>query len=263
MPVNYEKRSCGYSLKMNMYKAVRSFVRFLALKQALPMKRWETLKDARPSKRSFPAKKTVLTKDKAEALIAANMQWRINRPIITRYLMDTAFHLMIYAGLRAVEVSRLRLQDVDLPNNRLLLFGKGNKYRTVGIMEPLKESLQVWLAHYRPKNEREELLISRDGKPVTYNAMRIAISRLRAKLGFDITLHGLRRTAATVWTSEMNMPIPYAQRLLGHADQATTSGYILPDETAAIEFMNNHNAESGKPKDDNDNLLMQLLSQNH
>lgn len=261
MPVNHEERRCGYGHKMNMYKAARSFTKFLAMKRHIPMQTHDALKEARPSKRFYPARQTVLNAEQTKALLEANLNWREARTEYQRHLMHTAFCLMIYGGLRAMEVINLKLADVDLNNRVMLLFGKGNKYRKVGICPELAEALTVWIKRYRPATAKAELLTNKKGAPLTYNQLRITMGRMRQRVGFDITLHGLRRTFATENVNHGGMPLPFAQVALGHSDIKTTMGYVKTNENDAVNWLATSGCTQAKPTTQStDELLLALLT---
>lgn len=136
--------------------------------------------------------------------------------------------LMLDTGLRVGELVRLKLSDVDLDRGTFKVIGKGNKEREV----PLEEASTAALRRYldkRPQAEIEALFLSRSGKPLTGNAVRLMLHRLRDKLDVDrLYPHLLRHTFARLYLEHGDLRS--LQAILGHASVTTTADiYLDPD----------------------------------
>ena len=146
-----------------------------------------------------------------------------------------------FTGLRAGELCSLRLQDVDLINRKLFVYlGKGKKNRVVGICNRLYEYLSEYLK-VRPKTDLDNFFVSISnvtGKPVPIQkgVLLHKVKRLSKRLGFDVNLHGLRRTFATI-AANAGKPINIISLALGHSDLKTTQGYLMTTQDEVIKEM--------------------------
>ena len=68
-----------------------------------------------------------------------------NKRYVTGHRNLVMLHLMLNAGLRASEVLKLQVKDVDLNAGKLMIReGKGKKDRAVWLNEETLELLQKW-----------------------------------------------------------------------------------------------------------------------
>jgi integrase/recombinase XerD len=143
-------------------------------------------------------------------------------------------------GARASELCALRLEDLDLPQKRVLLHGKGNKVRTV----PLWDSTLAFLRTY-PKSERrvpksahhDFLFINQRRTRLTrsglYALCKYYLTRARNKLP---ALEHKRLHPVHLWryTTASHLllagvDITVIQEWLGHASVDTTCRYkVIP-----------------------------------
>ena len=151
-------------------------------------------------------------------------------------LLDrTWFYLLGEAGLRLSEVCDLRLGDVDLTAQRLVVRqGKNNRDRTI----PLSPTLQAALTAYLPmrgKAQTDHLLIHRQ-RAVKEGLIRYRLHRYGQQAQVKVSPHRLRHTLATRLLNE-GMPITSLQRLLGHEKLETTLVYArVHDETVRRDY---------------------------
>ena len=166
-----------------------------------------------------------LSEADVEALLAAP---DIGEPIGLR---DRAMLEVLYAcGLRVTELISLTLEQVNLRQGVLRVFGKGSKERLV----PLGEEAMVWVARY-VRDSRPLLL---DGKPsdVLFPSLRgeqmtrqtfwyrIKHQARVAGISKSLSPHTLRHAFAThLLNHGANLRV--VQMLLGHSDLSTTQIY--------------------------------------
>jgi integrase/recombinase XerD len=150
-----------------------------------------------------------------------------------RGLRDRALLSLAYAaGLRASELVRLRLADVDLQRGIAQAFGKGNKRRLVPLGEVALAHLEQYLrarANAPPgRNDQGWLFPSRGGRPLTRAAFwKLAAKHARsAGLSDRVHPHRLRHSFATHLLAG-GADLRSVQALLGHADVGTTEVYTL------------------------------------
>jgi site-specific recombinase XerD len=147
--------------------------------------------------------------------------------------------LLVGSGLRVSELCGLRVADVYLSNGRadlLVRRGKGGKSRLVAISERLAEYLRRFLARRTPEGRDLEperpMFLSERGRALTRSALhRIWKTALR-RAGLSTTwgVHATRHSYA-VEIYRKTRDLRLTQRLLGHANVATTTVYAnLLDE---------------------------------
>ena len=147
-------------------------------------------------------------------------------------LRDRAFLEVLYAtGARISEAAGLAVDDVDLAQGLVRLFGKGSKERVVPIYHLAAESVRSYLATGRPALVREgrttnSLFLSTRGNPMSADALRTVFERRVAKAHLDpsLTPHAMRHTFATELLSG-GADLRSVQELLGHESLATTQVY--------------------------------------
>ncbi len=230
----------SFSKKDNIYKAIRSFTRYLIAQKLATESLLSDLKQAKP-KRLYPAKKIHCTQEQFEKLLEEASK-KVNPQTDYDVLLNSATIATIgFTGLRASELCNLRMQDVDLINRKLFVYlGKGKKNRVVGICNRLYDHLVKYL-EARPKANVENFFVtisSSIDKPVAFNrdVLLHKVKRLVKRLDFDINLHGLRRTFATV-AANSGKPINIISLALGHSDLKTTQGYLMTTQDEVIEAM--------------------------
>lgn len=166
-----------------------------------------------------------LSEADVEALLAAP---ELDDPIGLR---DRAMLEVLYAcGLRVTELISLTLEQVNLRQGVLRVFGKGSKERLV----PMGEEAIVWIERY-VREARPFLL---DGKPsdVLFPSLRgeqmtrqtfwhrIKHQARIAGIGKSLSPHTLRHAFATHLLNH-GADLRVVQMLLGHSDLSTTQIY--------------------------------------
>jgi site-specific recombinase XerD len=144
-----------------------------------------------------------------------------------RDLRDTALLELLYgSGLRVAEASALDVDDLDLAQRRVRVWGKGGKQRVVPLSEPAADALRRWLADGRRELATEAspgaaLFLNLRGRRMTPRDARRVLDR-RAMA--PTHPHALRHTFAT-HLLDGGADLRVVQELLGHADLATTQRY--------------------------------------
>jgi integrase/recombinase XerD len=151
------------------------------------------------------------------------------------YLRDKAMLELLYAtGLRASELAKLQISDLNLDIGYTRCIGKGNRERVVPIGKIAIAATKDYLSNLRPELSKpftdNTLLLSRTGRPLS----RIEIWRLikkyalRAGMPRNLTVHTLRHCFATHLLSG-GADLRSVQEMLGHVDVATTQIYTHVD----------------------------------
>lgn len=147
--------------------------------------------------------------------------------------------LLYYTGARVSEICALRGRDVrgwDVPAGKLhiVLYGKGDKERTVCIAPPLEVCLRTVLGD-GPYPSLHPLLPNKLGHNLNRRSACAIVKRLgrQAGLRHDVTPHWLRHSHAS-HALDRQAPLQEVQRTLGHASLRTTSRYThaRPDSSS-------------------------------
>jgi integrase/recombinase XerD len=213
----------GYRLSslLRVLSAVRSFFRFLAEIRVLPENPAAFLAVPRPDRR-LPEVLSEADMDRLLRAIPADT------PLGVR---DRAIVSLLYAtGLRVSELVRLRLDDLDLSEGRLLCRGKGGRVRWLPIGREARAHLEAYLTAVRPRwspSARESaVFLNRRGRPLSRVAVwqRLRHWARRAGLAQAVYPHRIRHTFATHLV-QRGADLRAVQVLLGHASIGTTEIY--------------------------------------
>jgi site-specific recombinase XerD len=137
-------------------------------------------------------------------------------------------------GLRAAELVRIDVTDVDLEGRAVRVTGKGEKTRTVPLGDPAADAIRRYLSRARPAllppgvDGRTEpaLLLSRRGRRLSTSDVRRRMDLWvrAAGLPSDLHPHALRHSFAT-HLLDGGADLRSIQELLGHARLSTTQVY--------------------------------------
>lgn len=166
-----------------------------------------------------------LTKEEVQTLLAGiDTSTKIGRRnlLVLSLLYDTA--------ARADEIIHLKLENIRLEEQLIILTGKGNKQRIVPIMENTKKLI----IQYLKENKIEKGYLF--GENTTYNMLKHLLLKINQMniISKKITSHIFRRSRAT-HLLEAGVNILYIQELLGHEDISTTQEYAKVIEKSKIE----------------------------
>ncbi|NNM68485.1 MAG: integrase family protein [Gallionella sp.] len=162
-------------------------------------------KTARESLGKAKAKHDVLQREQLPAWFAAVKQ--IGNPVISAYLQG-----LLLTGARRNELAALRWCDVDFQWNSMTIRDKVEGLRVI----PLTPYVAHLLAALPRRNEF--VFSSPTAASGRIEEPRIAHAKACTIAGVDVTLHGLRRSFATLceWTET---PAGIAAQIQGHAPQ--------------------------------------------
>ncbi|MGD8238196.1 MAG: site-specific tyrosine recombinase XerD [Armatimonadota bacterium] len=166
-----------------------------------------------------------LTEDEVKSLLAVpDVTTRIG-------LRDAAILYMLYAtGLRASELTGLRVPDLNLRAGTVRCVGKGRKERIVPIAGTALDVIRAYLARGRPElvksTTESALFLTIRGHGLSRAALwrLIKSAALKAHILKNVTPHILRHSFAThLLAGGANLRA--IQELLGHASITTTQIY--------------------------------------
>lgn len=181
-----------------------------------------------PKKRRKKKLPKVLSRREAADLLAfaANGNREANRNVLI-------ILLMYRAGLRVSEAVACRPRDVERDGVIHLYDAKGGDGTAYFTPDAILPTLDAYLAQREQWLEGVEnpaglpLIINPDGSPVTVRYVQRLVARLKAKAGINgiVTPHVFRHTFATELIED-GFPLHEVQRLLRHANIATTEVYL-------------------------------------
>jgi site-specific recombinase XerD len=137
-------------------------------------------------------------------------------------------------GLRAIEVSRLQLQDVDWDEGTLAIRGKGRRVDLLPLPKELGVALAQYLRHGRPQSRSRALFLRerapRDQPPKT-NAIGAALGETARRCGLQGRFTGTRLLRHTVATRlvQRGASLKIIADLLRHRSLDTTTIYAKVD----------------------------------
>jgi integrase len=143
--------------------------------------------------------------------------------------------LLVRLGLRAIEVTRLRLQDIDWRRGEILVRGKGNRDERLPLPHEVGEALVDYLRGARPADAGFREVFAADRaplRPLTRRGVGGIVERAcdRAGLG-RFGAHRLRHTLGEQMVAAA-VPLDAIGQVLRHATSLTTAGYARVDITA-------------------------------
>lgn len=148
-----------------------------------------------------------------------------------RSLRDRALLELFYSsGLRVSELAALTLQQVELEQGFLRVFGKGAKERVVPMGSIARDALAVYLSSGRPHLVRvhtgSHFFLNHHGRGLSRVALWMIVKKhaRRAGLTKNVKPHALRHSFATHLLTG-GADLRAIQEMLGHASIATTQIY--------------------------------------
>jgi site-specific recombinase XerD len=221
----------------------------------------------RPGQRlpQFPRQAIERVLDHAEGLRAQPAEEERAR---LRALRDRAFLLTLAdTGLRVHEACRLRRGDLDWPEGRAILIGKGNRQAVVRFSRRAMSALKDYLAARAaqdgatgrplsalPVFARHDLAAGRKVLPMTTTTGRAVVhQRVREALGAEtdaaITPHSFRHYFVTVVLRASGGNLKLAQELARHRSITVTQRYAhLSDDELDRGYHEIFDAEEGKDR---------------
>lgn len=132
-----------------------------------------------------------------------------------------AVALGAYAGVRVSEAAFLDWNDIDVDSRRIIVRGKGDKERRVGLSS-------VLLDHLLPDTGGN--VVRAGQKPFSGHTLQMKVNAAFRAQGVDATFHKLRHGYGFRAAAAGVAPTSIA-RAMGHASLQSTMGYIAATDT--------------------------------
>lgn len=144
-------------------------------------------------------------------------------------LRDAAvIELLFTTGMRISELCSLKMEDVNLPDRTVLIYGKGSKERKMQIgNEDVAHILEEYKNDfYQEMRTCGHFFANQNGREVSDQTVRRMINKYTSLAAIDlhITPHMFRHTFATSLL-EADVDIRYIQEMLGHSSINITEIY--------------------------------------
>jgi len=219
-----EERKCGISTRNQRLAAIHSFFRYVMSESPKDMLVCHEILQIPFSKKEKPLIKY---------LSADEMTSILNAPDTSTLKghRDLTFLSLLYdTGARVSEIISLKVRDIRLENPaKVILYGKGRKFREVPLLTNTAAHLKQYLTEQR-LNTPDKLDF-----PLFFNKQRKALSRAGAAyilkkytndadVSTHVSPHVLRHSKA-MHLLDSGINIFYIKGLLGHEDVTTTEVY--------------------------------------
>lgn len=133
--------------------------------------------------------------------------------------------LMVQLGLRACEVARLRVEDVNRRAGTVRVVGKGGHERILPLVDQAADALAAYLAEWPATRGPLIRSYNEPGKALCATYVAKAVADWMHTAGIAETGHSLRHTAASD-VLKRGVDVKTVSAMLGHANVATTSRYL-------------------------------------
>lgn len=231
---NLDSRNLAGATRRRKTYAIKSFFTFMHRSEQLADNPAEQLTPPR-SEQKEPR---VLSKVEYQALLRACSHHPRDAAII---------ELLLQTGIRLSELTKLTLNDVELPGRitkdadtvgRLHILGKGRKDRWLPLNHKACRALKTWL-EVRPAST-VALFVTKFGKPIGPRAVQQLVRRYLSEVGITgASVHTLRHTFATHHVAQ-GTSLRTVQDVLGHASLKTTSIYVQLAQEAVKRELQKH-----------------------
>lgn len=148
--------------------------------------------------------------------------------------------LLFSSGIRVSELCNLNVEDIDLAEGTIRVFGKGAKERILQIGHP--DVLSILQRYQSEEYSTGAFFRNRNGTRLSDQSVRNIVNRyaLRVHAPLHITPHMFRHSFATLLMEE-NVDIRYIQQILGHSSITTTQIYTHVSMKKQREIMTQSN----------------------
>ena len=146
------------------------------------------------------------------------------------YRNKAMLELMYSSGLRVSELVNLKVNDIDLVNSSVRIFGKGSKERIIPLNDYATIALKNYILYYRTSlfkhGENNYLFLNNHGNKMTRQGFFKILSKIAKEKNIktEFSPHTLRHSFATHLLKH-GADLRSIQELLGHSDISTTQIY--------------------------------------
>jgi integrase/recombinase XerD len=135
--------------------------------------------------------------------------------------------ILLRLGLRAGEVARLRLDDIDWREGEIVVRGKGSRQDRLPLPVEVGEAIAVYLRRGRPASNRREVFLRARApfEPIAPGTVSSTVRRVCRRAGVvEVGAHRLRHTVACEMVAA-GVPLIQVAQVLRHHSLQTTAVY--------------------------------------
>lgn len=213
-----EEKKISIRTRNQRLAAIKSFYQYCAIEEIDNIDNIKRVLSIKQKKYIKPMQEYLTEEELKQIFDAVDVTTKLGKRnlLVLVLLYDTA--------ARANELINLKVENIRLEENLIILNGKGKKKRIVTIMDNTKQLLIEYLKLYQINNG----YVFKNNKHQKYSDYFIKdiINSVSSKISINkkITPHTFRRTRATHLLNA-GVNIVYIQELLGHECISTTEGY--------------------------------------
>ena len=199
---------------------LKSFYKFLELYKYTNSNPLTTITNPKTQKK-LPK---VLSEEEIDKLLDINLNTNFD------YRNKAMLELMYSSGLRVSELVNLKVNDIDLVNSSVRIFGKGSKERIIPLNDYATIALKNYILYYRTSlfkhGENNYLFLNNHGNKMTRQGFFKILSKIAKEKNIktELSPHTLRHSFATHLLKH-GADLRSIQELLGHSDISTTQIY--------------------------------------
>ncbi len=215
---------------------LKSFYKYLKLNKEIDKNPMETVTNPKLRK-SLPK---VLSEDEINKILDIKLNNDFD------YRNKAMLELMYSSGLRVSELINLKVNDIDLENEVVRIFGKGSKERIVPLNEYTTEALKKYILNHRRElfkhGENDYLFLNNHGLRMTRQGFFKILKKIAKEKNIktDFSPHTLRHSFAT-HLLKYGADLRSIQELLGHSDISSTQIYThITDEKLQENYETYH-----------------------
>lgn len=199
---------------------LKSFYKFLELNKYTNKTPLTTITNPKTVKK-LPK---ILSEEEIEKLLDINLKTDFD------YRNKAMLELMYSSGLRVSEIINLNVNDIDLSNASVRIFGKGSKERIIPLNDYAIDALNNYILNHRRSlfkhGESNYLFLNNHGNKMTRQGFFKILEKIAKEKGIksELSPHTLRHSFATHLLKH-GADLRSIQELLGHSDISTTQIY--------------------------------------
>ncbi|MEK4712037.1 tyrosine-type recombinase/integrase [Sporosarcina sp. FSL K6-5500] len=138
-------------------------------------------------------------------------------------------YFLLYTAVRVSELVGIKLNDMDLLRQTLMIRGKGGKVREISLRRDLIDLMQLYRQGERQETKYQDsdyLFVSQRSQKMHRDAVRRWLALISEDIGIKLHPHLFRRTCATLLLKR-GVPIVTVSKILGHHSVDMTSSMYI------------------------------------
>ena len=199
---------------------LKSFYKYLKINKIVKVNPMDQINNPK-TKKALPK---ILSEEEINDLLDIELKTNFD------YRNKAMLELMYSSGLRVSELINLNVNDIDLENDTVKIFGKGSKERIIPLNDFAKEALREYIMVHRKElfkhGENNYLFLNNHGNKMTRQGFFKILKKIAQEKNIktDFSPHTLRHSFATQLL-KYGADLRSIQELLGHSDISSTHIY--------------------------------------